>query len=150
MPAAAVSLAPLAAADWPDWRRLYEAYAACFDMTMDDRIAGKTWSWLLDPAHPVEGVLARLDGAAVGLMHYRTVPNPLRGTEFGYGEDLYVDPAARGCGVAAALVDHIVAVARERGWPKVRWVTADNNYRARALYDRIAAKTSWNVYELVP
>ena len=29
-----------------------------------------------------------------------------------------------------------------------RWITADDNYRARTLYDRVAKKTAWNTYEI--
>lgn len=150
MPAAAIRLAPPAAADRAEWRHLYDDYAAFYRMPMDDRIAEATWAWLQDPVHPVEGVLARLDGVAVGLVHFRPMPSPLRGAEVGFLDDLYVDPAARGRGVGEALIAHVAAVAQQRGWAKVRWLTADDNYRARALYDRVAAKTSWNLYELTP
>ena len=43
------------------------------------------------------------------------------------------------------------AVAEEagrRGWGKVRWITADDNYRGRTLYDRVAARTMWVTYEM--
>jgi hypothetical protein len=42
-----------------------------------------------------------------------------------------------------------VEIAKERGWGKIRWITADDNYRARTLYDRVAVKTAWNTYEVV-
>jgi hypothetical protein len=32
----------------------------------------------------------------------------------------------------------------------VRWLTADNNYRARGLYDRCATRTHWITYEMEP
>ena len=36
----------------------------------------------------------------------------------------------------------------KRGWGLIRWITRDNNHRARSVYDRVAEKTDWNVYEL--
>jgi hypothetical protein len=39
-------------------------------------------------------------------------------------------------------------VGRSRGWRTIRWTTADDNYRARTLYDQLAVKTSWNLYDL--
>jgi hypothetical protein len=32
----------------------------------------------------------------------------------------------------------------------MRWITADDNYRARTLYDRIGKKALWNLYEMTP
>ena len=29
-----------------------------------------------------------------------------------------------------------------------RWLTADNNYRARSSYDKIATQTKWLTYEV--
>ena len=86
----------------------------------------------------------------MGLAHWRRMPSPLRGADIGFLDDLFVDPAARGGNIGEALIGHVAGVARARGWGVVRWITADDNYRARALYDRLAKKTSWNLYELTP
>jgi hypothetical protein len=32
----------------------------------------------------------------------------------------------------------------------VRWITAEDNARARRLYDRVAQKTHWVTYEIRP
>ena len=42
------------------------------------------------------------------------------------------------------LKDHAVL----RGWSVVRWFNKHNNYRARGVYDRHAAKSDWNAYEM--
>lgn len=132
------------------WRRLYEGYATFYKRTMTEEGLATVWGWLQDPAHELEGALAVVDGEPVGLAHYRRMPSPLRGADIGFLDDLFVDPAARGGGAGAALIDHVAKVARARGWGVVRWITADDNYRARGLYDRLARKTSWNLYELQP
>ncbi len=46
--------------------------------------------------------------------------------------------AARGRGIAAALLDHLIAVARERGWRVLRLETGTEDYfaPARRLYER--------------
>jgi GNAT superfamily N-acetyltransferase len=145
-----VTILPVAEAFRADWRRLYDGYAAFYRRPMDDRIAGAVWSWLLDPGHELEGVLALLDGRPVGLAHYRRMPSPLRGADIGFLDDLFVAEEARGRRIGERLFAHLAEVARERGWPVVRWITADDNYRARALYDRVGKKTAWNLYELMP
>ncbi|HEX6143984.1 MAG TPA: GNAT family N-acetyltransferase [Geminicoccaceae bacterium] len=133
-----------------EWRRLYDGYATFYRRPMTDEIAATVWGWLQDPAHEIEGVLAVHEGRPLGLAHYRRMPSPLRGADIGFLDDLFVDPAARGARIGDALIAHVRGVARERGWSVVRWLTADDNYRARALYDRVAKKTAWNVYELTP
>jgi GNAT superfamily N-acetyltransferase len=126
------------------WRRLYDGYATFYEREMTDQIAGTVWGWLQDPAHELEGALALHEDVPVGLAHYRRMPSPLRGADVGFLDDLFVDPARRGGRIGEALI------ARERGWGVVRWITADDNYRARTLYDRLARKTLWNLYELTP
>ncbi|SLN39341.1 GNAT family N-acetyltransferase [Oceanibacterium hippocampi] len=130
------------------WRTLYDGYATFYKREMTDAIAEAVWGWIHDPAHEVEGVVALRDGRPVGLAHYRRMPSPLRGTDVGFLDDLFVTPEARGSGAADALFDHLRATAKARGWGVVRWLTADDNYRARSLYDRVAKKAIWNVYEM--
>jgi hypothetical protein len=35
-----------------------------------------------------------------------------------------------------------------REWSVVRWITAEDNYRARAVYDRLAERTKWITYDI--
>jgi GNAT superfamily N-acetyltransferase len=131
------------------WRRLYQGYADFYRVPMDDATAGRLWAWINDPAHPVEAFIARdAEGTPVGLAHYRAMPRPLGGNEIGFLDDLFVDPAHRGGAVARLLLEAVAAEAARRGWAKVRWITADDNYRARTLYDRVATRTMWITYEM--
>ena len=41
-------------------------------------------------------------------------------------------------------------MALDRAWDVVRWTTADNNYRARGAYDKIAQRTTWITYDMTP
>jgi len=132
----------------PAWRGLYDGYAAFYKRQMTDQIAGTVWGWLMDPEHEVEGALALLDGTPVGLAHYRRMPSPLRGGDIGFLDDIFVAPEARGHDVGRALFAYLRAVARAKGWGVVRWITADDNYRARGLYDTLSKKTAWNLYEM--
>jgi len=141
-------ISPLQAGDKADWRHLYNGYAEFYQVPMNDQIADATWHWLLDPGHVLTGVLARdSDGVAVALAHFRDMPSPLRGATVGFLDDLFVDPKERGSGVARLLLDEIARIGHERGWPLFRWITADDNYRARGLYDQVAHKTMWNTYQ---
>lgn len=137
--------------DRPGWRRLYDHYAEFYRMPMDDAIAGRVWGWLRDPAHPVKGFVAKTPAdKIVGLTHFRPMPSPLRGAEICFLDDLYVLPEARGGRLGETLIQAVVEEAKRQGWPAVRWITAEDNARARRLYDRVAKKTHWVTYEVRP
>jgi GNAT superfamily N-acetyltransferase len=132
-----------------DWRRLYDGYAAFYRSPMDDAIAGRVWGWLMDAQHPLEARVARTTaGRVVGLAHFRAMPRPLSGSMAGFLDDLFVDPAWRGRRIADRLIAAIAALGRERQWTRLRWITADNNYRGRGVYDRLAKRTMWITYEM--
>jgi GNAT superfamily N-acetyltransferase len=146
---AEITIGPPRAGDFADWRRLYEGYATFYKMPMNDEIAGTVWRWLLDPAHPLEALLARTgDGRVVGLAHFRPMPRPLTGSTAGFLDDLFVDPALRGSGLADRLLEAMGETGRRRGWSLIRWLTADNNFRARGVYDRHAQRTMWITYQM--
>ena len=75
---------------------------------------------------------------------------PLRGEICGYLDDLFVDAAVRGAGAVDALFAEINQIAVDRNWPLIRWTTADDNYRARSVYDERATRTTWITYDMVP
>ncbi len=140
---------PVAAGDHDRWRTLYAAYAAFYRVDQSDEQAERTWGWLLDPAHEVEGlVVVDEDGRVAGLAHVRPFARPLSATVGGFLDDLFVDPASRGGRVADALISRVAEIGRERGWSVVRWITADDNYRARGVYDRLARRTMWVTYDI--
>lgn len=132
-----------------DWDRLYAGYAAFYEVEQDDAMRDRVWGWLHDPQHEVDGFVA-LDpaGRPVGLAHVRRFARPLAAQVGLYLDDLYVDPAARGLGAGRTLLDAVAAHAREHGWTPVRWITAEDNARARALYDAMATSTEWVTYDL--
>ena len=131
------------------WDRLYAGYAEFYKVEQTAEMRGRVWSWLMDPAHAVKGFLAQdTAGAPIGLAHYRPFQRPLMASTGGFLDDLFVDPAHRGSGAAKALIDAVAEEGRKRGWGVIRWITAEDNYRARGLYDRLAAKTRWTTYDI--
>src|SRR5262249_20568337 len=55
-------------------------------------------------------------------------------------EDLFVDPVSRGEGHADALIAACAEVAGGHGAPTMSWLTAPDNKRAQAVYDRVGGK----------
>ncbi|MBC3843457.1 GNAT family N-acetyltransferase [Streptacidiphilus sp. 4-A2] len=136
------------AGDEPRWRELFQGYAAFYAVPLTDDDYRRVWSWIHDPAREIRCLLARdATGRPVGLAHYRPYDSPLRGT-CGFLDDLFVDPAVRGGGAADALLAELRRIAAAEGWPLIRWNTAEDNYRARAVYDRHAVKTVFLTYSM--
>ena len=132
-----------------DWDRLYAGYAEFYRVTQTSEMRDRVWSWLHDPAHETNGLIAEdAEGRAVGLAHYRAFARPLSATTGGYLDDLFVDPQMRGKRAADALINALAEIGRQRGWSVIRWITAEDNSRARAVYDRVAKLTPWKTYDI--
>jgi GNAT superfamily N-acetyltransferase len=138
------------AEDLERWRELFKGYADFYQIDQTDAAAALVWSWIHDPASPVECLLVVGADGPVGLAHYRPFPRPASATIGCYLDDLFVDPAVRGSGAADALLGELRRLARDNGWSVVRWITADDNHRARAKYDRYATRTMWVTYDMAP
>ncbi|SDJ82469.1 GNAT family N-acetyltransferase [Billgrantia gudaonensis] len=144
-----VTLTTPTLADRPHWERLFRGYADYYGLPASQSTLDTVWNWIHDAEEPFHCRLAVTpDGEAVGLMHFRAMPSPLRGTRVGFLDDLFVDPGHRGSGVVDAMLEGLTAEARHLGWPFVRWITREQNYRARAVYDRWATHTDWQTYQL--
>ena len=102
----------------------------------------------MDKTHPLKGLVAEVDGRLIGLAHYRAMPRPLWGKNIGFLDDIIVAPAFRGSEAAKLLLNELKSIGYREKWGTVRWITRDNNYRARALYDKVALKTDLNIYEM--
>jgi GNAT superfamily N-acetyltransferase len=135
--------------DRPRWEELYRAYADFYQEAVTEAQLDRVWSWVTDPDHDVKALLVRDGGGTpVGLAHYRPYFRPLAAAVAGHLDDLFVHPAARGTGAVDALLQALAAIARQRGWSKIRWITADDNHRARSKYDQVAERTMWVTYDM--
>ena len=136
------------AADFEEWSRLYAGYAQFYGVEQTEAMRARVWSWIHEPEHEVEGLVAQAGSSLIGLAHFRAFARPLSASTGGVLDDLFVDPAARGAGAARALIGAVEAEGRSRGWTVVRWITAEDNYRARGLYDKMAKRTPWLTYDI--
>ena len=144
-----ISVNPVTNDDREQWEALYHGYAEFYQVPMNDEILDTVWGWIHDDNNPFFGLVAKDEnGKAVGLMHCRQMTSPLRGALVGFLDDLFVSPDARGQGVVEALYEALNDVGKEQGWPFIRWITAENNYRGRAVYDKLSDKTHWVTYQM--
>lgn len=135
--------------DRKGWEETYKAYAHFYQMPMEQNTLNTVWSWIQNENKGFYGIIAKDEHNHIkGLMHFRAMPSPLRGSEVGFLDDLFIVPESRGQYIVEALYKKLNQIAEEKSWPFVRWITADNNYRARNVYDKIAEKTTWVTYQM--
>ena len=63
-------------------------------------------------------------------------------------DDLFVDSNHRGKKIGEKLLNELKKISKSKGWDLIRWITRNDNLRAKSLYDRVAEKTNWDLYEL--
>lgn len=143
-----LSVMKLKSSHFEGWLSLYKLYAEFYNTSLSNSGTKTTWEWLIDTNHPCTGIVVLEDNLLVGLAHFREMPSPLRGTNIGFLDDLFVLPEKRGGKVVTLLIEELKKEALEKNWGIIRWITQDNNYRARKLYDRISQKTDWSTYEM--
>ncbi len=141
-----MKIRPIVDDDRPAWEDLFAAYAAFYQTAQTAQMRAVVWDWL--QAQTAFGFVAEADGKLIGFAHIRPVAQSLTATVAGFLDDLYVDPTARGSGAARALICAAADFARAKGWRDLSWLTADNNYRARSLYDQLAQRATWITYEM--
>lgn len=74
-----------------------------------------------------------VDGIAVAAVGYRYLDFLFNGKHF-YIDDLVSLPDARGKGYAGALLDHVTALAKNRGYDSVTLDSGHHRYNAHRLY----------------
>jgi GNAT superfamily N-acetyltransferase len=100
---------------------------------------------------PFECVLAEdADGSVLGFTLFFPTYSTWRGRPGIWMEEIYVRPAARGDGVAKALLGHVVNLARSRGCGRVDFSVLDWNELAHGFYRRVGAApmsdwTQWRI-----
>jgi GNAT superfamily N-acetyltransferase len=141
---------PIAPGDHARWLPLWQGYNRFYGRhgasALPEEITAATWARFHDPAEPVHALVAEGEGRLLGLAHYlyhrsTTLLGPIC-----YLQDLYTDEAARGRGVARALIEAVYAAARAAGSARVYWQTHETNAAARRLYDRVAERSGFIVY----
>lgn len=132
--------------DYQQWLNVYKGYINFYKRDFDENKVATVWQWIKDKK--MFALVAELEEKLVGLAHYREMLSPLNGFTVGFLDDLFVNLDCRGKKVVDALMQALKQQAQQQGWPFIRWITAENNYRAKAFYDRIASKTAWNTYQM--
>jgi GNAT superfamily N-acetyltransferase len=120
---------------------LIRAYCEFYEAEPNDEGLRKMFETLITDPSQGAVFIARDDGRAVGFATLDWKWSSLKAARIGYLEDLFVDPDARGRGIADALIEICAERCRELGMPAMEWLTATDNHRAQKVYDRSGANS---------
>ena len=134
--------------DKDDWKTLFQMYADFYKVEINENTMTAVWQWLHTSEHELQGLVGEINSKVIAFAHFRRMPSPLRGKDIGFLDDLYVHPDFRGQKIGEKLIEQLKQISKDKRWNLVRWITRDNNIRAKKVYDKISNKTNWDVYEL--
>ncbi|MEA2308335.1 MAG: hypothetical protein QOI65_621 [Thermoleophilaceae bacterium] len=97
-----------------------------------------------------EAVVAELDGEPAGFALFFTTFSTFLSRPGIWLEDVFVRPEHRRAGVGRALLEHLAALAVERGCGRMEWSALDWNEPALAFYRELGARPlqDWIVHRL--
>jgi GNAT superfamily N-acetyltransferase len=125
--------------DLPEMLPLMRAYCDFYEVApTDESLLALSAAMLADPEHEGVQLIARDSGGrAVGFASVFWSWDTTEGARIGIMNDLFVDPSARGSGLADHLIESCLGHVRQRGAVRLDWLTALTNTRAQAVYDRV-------------
>ncbi len=123
------------AGDESTWRRLWAGYVSFYEAEVPGEVTDATWQRFLAGQDGFIGRVAEVNGVVIGFSLSIVHAGSWSLAPVCYLEDLFVAPEARRTGAGRALIEDLVALAREHGWAKLYWHTKASNTVARALYD---------------
>ena len=102
---------------------------------------------LFGPRPAAEAMVAEVSGTVVAFALFFTNFSTFLGQPGLYLEDLYVQPAFRGTGIGKALLQHLGALALQRGCGRFEWTVLDWNENAIRFYKQMGADvmTEWQI-----
>ena len=136
--------------DMPAWQVLWDGYNEFYGRKGDTRlptdVTRTTWSRFFDAGEPLHALIAEQNGTVVGIGHYLFHRSTTSIPPVCYLQDLFTAEAARGMGVARAIIAEIYERAKAAGLSRVYWLTHESNSTAMKLYDQVADKPGFVMY----
>ena len=138
-----ITIRPLADEHHADWLRLWKGYQTFYRVTIDDATTELSWNRLRDPAEPMFGLVALVDGKVAGIVHALYHRSTWTRGDYCYLQDLFTDETQRNKGIGRALIEAVYGEARQRGASRVYWLTHETNATGIALYEKVASRTGF-------
>jgi GNAT superfamily N-acetyltransferase len=143
-----ISVRRLQPRDKAAWLPLFKGYIEFYKAAVADDVIEETWQRLLSDKEEFHIGLVAVDAldAPIGLAHVLFHRSTWTKTCYCYLEDLFVQPNIRGGGIGRKLIEAVYREADARKATRTYWTTQEFNYRARGLYDQVAAKSPFIQY----
>lgn len=143
-----LSFRDLARSDHDRWKELWTLYLNFYETSVSEPVYIKAFERLVSKKRSeFQGIVAENKGEIVGLAHFLFQRNLWSTQDTCYLGDLFVDPLMRGNGIGRKLIEEVSARARLSNVLGVYWLSQEFNYKGRMLYDQVAEKTDFIVYE---
>ena len=142
-----LTIRPVRPEDRAGWEPLWQGYLSFYRADLPADVTEHTWAALCDPASTVHGLVAVIGDRVIGLAHVVLHATTWATRVTCYLEDLFVDRGVRGAGVGRALIEAVFAFADGHEASGVYWLTQEYNAPARSLYDTLARRSSFVVYQ---
>jgi GNAT superfamily N-acetyltransferase len=141
-----ITIRPVRTNERASWEPLWNGYLEFYDTVLPKETSDVTWARLHDPAEPMFVLGAYLEERLVGIVHFLFHRSCWSVGNYCYLQDLFVSKEARGRGVGRALIEAVESEARAAGGSRVYWLTKEDNFAARALYDKLADRSGFIQY----
>jgi GNAT superfamily N-acetyltransferase len=128
------------------WEALWDGYLDFYETKLAKETKDVTWARLHNPNEPMFLLAACVDGRVVGIVHFLYHRSCWTGGDYCYLQDLFVTMDARGKGVGEALIQAVENKSRAAGASQVYWLTKEDNFAARTLYDKLASRSGFIQY----
>ncbi|RDI59795.1 GNAT family N-acetyltransferase [Microvirga subterranea] len=144
-----IEIRPYTSDDRAAWDPLWQGYLTFYKASLAPEVTETTWRRLLDPAEPMHGLVAVLDGEVVGIVHFLYHRSTWTTGDYCYLQDLFTSEKARNRGVGRALIEAVYERAQAQGASRVYWLTHETNTSAQVLYEKVAARSGFIQYRKV-
>lgn len=145
-----VSIRAVRAEDHARWRPLWDGYNAFYGRSgataLPEEVTATTWSRFFDTREPMHALVAERAGKLLGLTHFLFHRSTTQIAPVCYLRDLFTIEAARGQGIARALIEAVCARAIAANAGQLYWQTHESNTTAMRLYDKVAERSGFLIY----
>lgn len=138
---------PLSNSDYQQWLGLWNQYLIFYQHALSAEQTELTFARLIAQDSDLHAIVLEEQGKLIGLAHFTFTSSTWDKNKNLYLEDLFVDLVSRGKGFGRQLIEAVAAIGKESNAQKLYWQTHRDNTTAQKLYETLAQKSEFVIYE---